>query len=161
MVSGLVAYVSLGAIAYLAYLILRYHDRAIGTSKRKDANFTELPGWPILGQIPDIVWNFARPLELGMARHLKFRPGWSVTMPGLRLIDVSKPEWLEHIQKTNFQNYVKGSRFHSVMADVFGDGIFVTDGAQWKRSRHVLAPLFTVKNFKKTGLYIAVAQGEP
>jgi len=148
MVSGLVAYVSLGAIAYLAYLILRYHDRAIGTSKRKDANFTELPGWPILGQIPDIVWNFARPLELGMARHLKFRPGWSVTMPGLRLIDVSKPEWLEHIQKTNFQNYVKGSRFHSVMADVFGDGIFVTDGAQWKRSRHVLAPLFTVKNFK-------------
>jgi len=34
------------------------------------------------------------------------------------------------------------------MADVFGDGIFVTDGAQWKRSRHVLAPLFTVKNFK-------------
>jgi len=31
-------------------------------------------------------------------------------MPGLRLIDVSKPEWLEHIQKTNFQNYVKVSR---------------------------------------------------
>jgi hypothetical protein len=34
------------------------------------------------------------------------------------------------------------------MGDVFGDGIFVTDGAQWKRSRHVLAPLFTVTTFK-------------
>nr|AHK06540.1 putative cytochrome P450 [Puccinia horiana] len=51
-------------------------------------------------KIPDVVLNFARPLELGMTRHLKFRPGWSVTMPGLRLIDISQPEWLEHVQKT-------------------------------------------------------------
>nr|AHK06532.1 putative cytochrome P450 [Puccinia horiana] len=59
-------------------------------------------------------------------------------MPGLRLVDVSKPEWLEHIQKTNFQNYVKGSLFHSVMTDVFGNGIFVTDGRQIKSACETL-----------------------
>ncbi|KAH9444170.1 hypothetical protein KEM48_010989 [Puccinia striiformis f. sp. tritici PST-130] len=148
MFSEFAGHISLGAVTYFVYLILRYHNRAIGTSKRKESNFPEIPGWPILGQIPEIIMNFSRPLELGMARHLKFRPGWSVTMPGLRLIDISKPEWLEYVQKTNFHNYVKGPRFHSVMADVFGNGIFVTDGAQWKKSRHLLAPLFTIKTFK-------------
>ncbi|KAA1068783.1 hypothetical protein PGT21_001908 [Puccinia graminis f. sp. tritici] len=144
----LAGHLCLGAIAYFLYLLLRYHNRAIGTSKRKDSKFADIPGWPIIGQIPEVISNFSHPLELGMTRHLTFRPGWSVTMPGLRLVDISKPEWLEYIQKTNFHNYVKGSRFHSVMTDVFGNGIFVTDGQLWKNSRHILAPLFTVKSFK-------------
>lgn len=51
-------------------------------------------------QIPEVISNFSHPLELGMTRHLNFGPGWSVTMPGLRIIDISKPQWLEHIQKS-------------------------------------------------------------
>ncbi|PLW34504.1 hypothetical protein PCASD_09792 [Puccinia coronata f. sp. avenae] len=148
MPSDLVGHIFLGAIGYFMYLLLKYHDRAIGTTKKNDSKFPEIPAWPILGQIPNAIANFSQPLELGMTRHLKYRPGWSMTMPGLRIIDVSKPEWLEHVQKTNFLNYVKGSLYHSVMTDVFGNGILVTDGTRWKKNRHILAPLFSVKSFQ-------------
>jgi len=148
MPSDLVGHLYLGAVGYFLYLVVKYHNRAIGTARRHDSKFSEIPGWPIIGQIPEVISNFSHPLELGMTRHLNFGPGWSVTMPGLRIIDISKPEWLEHIQKTNFEYYVKGSLFRSVMTDVFGNGIFVTDGTQWKKSRHILAPLFTVKSFR-------------
>jgi hypothetical protein len=34
------------------------------------------------------------------------------------------------------------------MTDVFGNGILVTDGTRWKKNRHILAPLFSVKSFQ-------------
>lgn len=51
----------------------------------------------------------------------------SVTLSGLRFIDVTKPSWIEHIQRTNFGNYRKGPTLHEVMYDVLGDGIFAVD----------------------------------
>lgn len=35
----------------------------------------------------------------------------------------------------NFQNYIKGSLFQTVMADAFGEGIFATDGEVWNLQR--------------------------
>jgi hypothetical protein len=34
------------------------------------------------------------------------------------------------------------------MWDVFGQGIFMTDGPVWKRSRHAISTIFTNKTFK-------------
>ncbi|KAA1103818.1 Protein kinase alk2 [Puccinia graminis f. sp. tritici] len=79
---------------------------------------------------------------------LKLRPGFSITVPGVRIIDVSKPEWLEYIQKTNFDNYQKGPMFRGLMVDLFGDGILVTDGALWKRARTVTSRVFSANTFK-------------
>jgi len=35
-----------------------------------------------------------------------------------------------------------------IMFDVFGNGIFVSDGALWKRARHATSTIFTIKTFK-------------
>jgi len=132
----------------LVCLGIKFHDRAIGTSKRKKTAFYQVPGWPLLGQLPSMIKNRARVLEDSTIKTLKHGPGFSMTLPGTRLVDVSKPEWLEYIQKTNFENYVKGSMMRDIMFDVFGNGIFVSDGALWKRARHATSTIFTIKTFK-------------
>lgn len=136
-------------VAYsLVYLLIKFRTRAIGTTKRKDSAFYEVPGWPLVGQLPTIIKNRARTLEDGTIRALEHGPGFSLTVPGIRIVDISKPEWIEHIQKTNFENYVKGPSFRTIMYDVFGDGIFVSDGPAWKRARQATSTIFTVKTFK-------------
>ncbi|KAJ3118679.1 hypothetical protein HDU96_010009 [Phlyctochytrium bullatum] len=59
------------------------------------------------------------------------------------------PAIVEHILKTNFENYVKGERFHELLGPLLGDGIFATDGSQWKWQRKVSSHIFTGKNFRE------------
>ncbi|KAI8451352.1 cytochrome P450 [Phakopsora pachyrhizi] len=98
--------------------------------------------------LPEVVVNSRNLLEWAAKKQRKYGLGYSVTMPGLRVIEISRPDWIEHVQKTNFQNYVKGSLFQEVMSDVFGQGIFVTDGASWKSSRQTTTRIFSATTFK-------------
>jgi hypothetical protein len=45
------------------------------------------------------------------------------------------PDIVEYILKTNFPNYIKGNDFHNIFVDLLGEGIFNSDGAQWKKQR--------------------------
>ncbi|KAH9445184.1 hypothetical protein Pst134EA_017828 [Puccinia striiformis f. sp. tritici] len=127
-------------------LLIKYRKRGVGTSKRQDV-YDDLPGWPLLGLLPEVILNSRNLLEWAAQKTLVHGVGYSVTMPGMRLIEITRPDWIEHVQKTNFQNYVKGSLFQEVMSDVFGNGIFVTDGAAWKTSRQTTARIFNTNNF--------------
>ncbi|EGG03077.1 cytochrome P450 monooxygenase [Melampsora larici-populina 98AG31] len=139
----------------LAALIYKYRNRAslwplpaaIGTSERKDV-YQDLPGWPLLGQLPEVILNSRSLLEWNSRKERTYGLGFSVTLPGMRLIEISRPDWIEHVQKTNFQNYVKGNFFREVMSDVFGQGIFVADGAKWKSTRQVTARILNAHNFR-------------
>ena len=42
---------------------------------------------------------------------------------------------MEHILKTNFQNYPKGKPFSTILGDLLGRGIFNVDGESWKFQR--------------------------
>ncbi|PLW50750.1 hypothetical protein PCASD_00742 [Puccinia coronata f. sp. avenae] len=146
--SATLASLVISGLTYLAYLLFEFRDRAIGTTKRKDPLFQEVPGWPLIGQLAQSLTDISRPLEASTIMALKLRPGFSITVPGVRIIDISKPEWLEYIQKTNFDNYEKGPMFRLPMADLFGDALLVVDGDLWKRSRTVLSRIFHVTTFK-------------
>ncbi|CAH7675951.1 cytochrome P450 [Phakopsora pachyrhizi] len=135
-------------LSCFVYIFINYRNRAIGTTKRKDPNFQDASGWPLLGNLIGTFVNRNRPLEWATIRSLQKSPGLSITLPWLRLIDISKPEWVEYVQKTNFQNYVKGNLFQEVVADVFGDGIFASDGETWKKTRHSTSAIFTTNSFK-------------
>lgn len=52
------------------------------------------------------------------------------------------PDSVEHIMKTNFNNYPKGPRITSVNYDFFGQGIFNVDGDLWRHQRKVAAVEF-------------------
>ncbi|XP_020215443.1 cytochrome P450 94C1 [Cajanus cajan] len=47
----------------------------------------------------------------------------------------SNPDNVEHILKTNFQNYPKGKPFSAILGDLLGKGIFNVDGESWKFQR--------------------------
>ncbi|KAK6128229.1 hypothetical protein DH2020_038033 [Rehmannia glutinosa] len=56
---------------------------------------------------------------------------------------------VEHILKSNFHNYEKGELFRSSFRDFLGDGIFNSDGENWKFQRKVSIHEFNTKSLRK------------
>ena len=50
---------------------------------------------------------------------------------------------LRHVLQDNFENYVKGDNFQSILGEIFGDGIFASDGEVWKMHRKIASTMFT------------------
>lgn len=76
---------------------------------------------------------------------------WAATFPylGGRVTSINRPEYIRWVQKTNFENYVKGADFRRNMGDVMSPhGIFVADGDIWKKQRKMASHIFSVGNFR-------------
>lgn len=58
------------------------------------------------------------------------------------------PANIEHITKTNFENYVKGEAFRMPFSQFLGQGIFSADGAVWHSQRKTMSRMFTKKLFE-------------
>ncbi len=58
---------------------------------------------------------------------------------------VSRPDHLKHILLTNHENYAKGVGFERVKM-LLGNGIIVSDGAEWRRQRTMMQPGFSRAN---------------
>ncbi|KAI7728203.1 hypothetical protein M8C21_012895 [Ambrosia artemisiifolia] len=58
------------------------------------------------------------------------------------------PTNLEHILGSNFPNYVKSSRYTSVMQELLGSGIYNSDGILWASHRKITGPEFAVVSLK-------------
>jgi cytochrome P450 len=59
---------------------------------------------------------------------------------------IDSPKNVEHVLKTNFENYAKGEDFFiSRMRDLLGDGIFNADGSNWYHQRKTSSQMFTHK----------------
>ncbi|KAL3524421.1 hypothetical protein ACH5RR_017255 [Cinchona calisaya] len=63
-------------------------------------------------------------------------------------ICTANPANLDHLLRSNFSNYVKGSRFHDVLEDLLGDGIFKVDGELWSSQRKIASHEFNTKSLK-------------
>ncbi|KAL5976382.1 hypothetical protein ACLOJK_020713 [Asimina triloba] len=53
----------------------------------------------------------------------------------LRNTITANPQNVEHILKTNFDNYPKGKTFSLILGDLLGQGIFNVDGDSWRFQR--------------------------
>jgi cytochrome P450 len=65
------------------------------------------------------------------------------------VIFINDPATIEHVLKTRFPIYVKGSHFHSRCADVVGDGMLGADGEKWRAQRKTAVNVFNVKYFEE------------
>ncbi|GAA5904135.1 hypothetical protein JCM6882_003956 [Rhodosporidiobolus microsporus] len=130
--------------------VFRYRDgRAFGTKVRND--LWEPPGARfLLGHLPLLLKHKAHFLELWAGWKEECPPGatLSVTFPGRRLVDVSNPDALQHIQKDNFSNFVKGKTMYDRLSTILGDGIFTVDGDLWHKQRKVTSKVFTPALFR-------------
>lgn len=58
-------------------------------------------------QLPDVIKYQPRIIEYFINQSRKYGPGWTMTIPFYRFVDISKPEWIQYAQKDNFENYPK------------------------------------------------------
>ena len=101
---------------------------------------------PLLGNLLHLIARGDRHMEMFSAlRREKPDNGkiLSITIPGQRLIDITKPsarriagatqpplivplpQWIKYVQKTNFSNFEKGPKFFENMSDVLGEGAWL------------------------------------
>jgi cytochrome P450 len=55
---------------------------------------------------------------------------------------LNHPDYIEQVLVGNNQHYVKGDRFQHVLRPVTGNGILNSEGAVWRRNRHLIQPAF-------------------
>ncbi|EIW84585.1 cytochrome P450 [Coniophora puteana RWD-64-598 SS2] len=59
------------------------------------------------------------------------------------LLFTTEPHHIKTILATEFDNFVKGDKFHANMLSVLGTGVFNSDGDMWKFHRSMTRPFFT------------------
>ncbi|KAG9145703.1 hypothetical protein Leryth_024799 [Lithospermum erythrorhizon] len=52
---------------------------------------------------------------------------------------------IEHVLKHNFDKYSKGKKNQDIATDLFGEGIFIVDGDQWKKQRKLSSYEFSTR----------------
>ncbi|MCH6550056.1 MAG: cytochrome P450 [Proteobacteria bacterium] len=73
----------------------------------------------------------------------------AVTTPnGRQAFFLNDPEDIRRILVTNHSKYIKGPGFERVKL-LLGNGLIVSDGAAWRRSRTMVTPAFTRRNLHK------------
>ncbi|KAF9426871.1 cytochrome P450-dit2 [Entomortierella beljakovae] len=145
--------VEIAVIAGLGILIAaiaKYPDRALFVRARPDLKDKTIPGVPLLGNLPGTLLEKENQLVVIKRGFDHYGDVFSLTVPLRgRFIAINNPELIEHILKTNFSNYIKGEIFSGQLRDMLGNGIFVTDGEEWKHHRRSAVGIFTTKMYRQ------------
>ncbi|KAJ6426021.1 hypothetical protein OIU84_026575 [Salix udensis] len=140
---------SLQILLLLFFLSLYSYLYALFSSKKKPAS-TGFKAYPILGALPEFVRNRHRFLEW-TTEILSHCPANTAVFrrPGkVHGIITASPLNVEHILKTNFENYPKGDRFINLLEDFLGRGIFNSDGELWRVQRKTASYEFNTKSLR-------------
>lgn len=120
------------------------------TTPSKSSKHNGFKTYPILGSIPEFLKNRHRFLEW-TTEILRNCPTNTAVFrrPGkIHGVITANPSNVEHMLKTNFENYPKGERFISLLQDFLGGGIFNVDGELWKVQRKTASYAFNTKSLR-------------
>ncbi|KAF9577444.1 hypothetical protein BGW38_007339, partial [Lunasporangiospora selenospora] len=138
------------AVVFAIGLLLKYHDRAIGSDSHPGLGKKHVKGWPLVGNLPEMIWKGDAMLEMLLQNFEKHGDVHAMTIPSRGwIIFVNTPEMMEHILKTRFDNYIKGDICRAIGGDVLGKGIFISDQEQWRFHRKTASNIFTTKIFRQ------------
>lgn len=118
-------------------------------SRPRGAPFVD--GHWLLGSLPDItaamkVYGLH---DWWVKNHKKYGKTLVVRIPMQPyVVNTTDPKVIEHVLKTNFDNYAKGHWFRERLTDLLGNGIFNVDGAMWHSQRKISSHMFTQNQFK-------------
>ncbi|KAI8150421.1 cytochrome P450 [Fennellomyces sp. T-0311] len=137
-----------GIAGGLGLLALKYNDRAVFAARRDD--IPSIRGIPLFGILFQQVANKDRFLNYLLE---KFDELETMTMYASALgvppqIMTRDPAVVEHVLKENFSNYVKGNHLIDSSVDLFGHGIFTSNGESWRNQRKTASLIFNVANFR-------------
>jgi cytochrome P450 len=58
------------------------------------------------------------------------------------IYQLNHPDYVERVLVANNENYVKGQSFQRTLGPITGNGILNSEGAVWRRNRHLIQPAF-------------------
>ncbi|XP_071699134.1 cytochrome P450 CYP94D108-like [Rutidosis leptorrhynchoides] len=106
--------------------------------------------YPLVGTVPEFILNRHRFLEW-TTEVISRSPTKSgiFDRPGkIKGFITANPANVEHILKTNFDNYPKGARLISLLDDFLGRGIFNAEGESWRAQRKIASYEFNTRSLK-------------
>ncbi|KAK4346103.1 hypothetical protein RND71_036279 [Anisodus tanguticus] len=106
--------------------------------------------YPLVGALPEFLLNRHRFLEWATDvlsacptnTSVFYRPG------NVHGVMTANPLNVEHMLKTNFENFPKGIRFYTRLEDFLGDGIFNVDGEIWRIQRKSASYEFSTRSLR-------------
>ncbi|KAL5725547.1 long-chain fatty acid omega-monooxygenase [Ranunculus cassubicifolius] len=104
--------------------------------------------WPLLGASIEQFMNYDR-MHDWLVEYFSVMRTVKVPMPFTSYTYIADPVNVEHVLKTNFNNYPKGETYHSYMEVLLGDGIFNSDGDHWRKQRKTASLEFASRNLKE------------
>jgi hypothetical protein len=106
------------------------------------------PGRFLRGNTRDLDAKGESSAKLWYALYKRYGPAYELTIPFYRMHIINHPAYLEHIQKTNHKNYVRGAFARLVFGELHRTGIFVADGKEWQFQRKAATRAFSKQNFE-------------
>ncbi|XP_006644863.3 cytochrome P450 94B3-like [Oryza brachyantha] len=140
---------SLFLILLLPFLPLLYF-LYLHQDPKKKAHTHGLKSYPVVGTLPHFIKNKDRFLEWSTAVMTR-SPTHTIAFKELGLtggVITANPDNVEHILKTNFDNYPKGELAVSMLEDFLGHGIFNSDGEQWLWQRKAASYEFNKRSLR-------------
>ncbi|KAK9059504.1 hypothetical protein SSX86_020207 [Deinandra increscens subsp. villosa] len=146
-------------IFFIIIIIIIFH---LTNSKSKSKSTTQFgfKNYPILGTLPEFLLNRHRFLDWTTQILSQCPTNTAVfTRPGnINGVITANPANVEHILKTNFENYPKGTRFISLLQDFLGRGIFNSDGELWRVQRKTASYEFNTRSLRNFVMETAALQ---
>ncbi|KAK2981605.1 hypothetical protein RJ640_000986 [Escallonia rubra] len=104
----------------------------------KSSTTTGFKIYPLLRTLPEFLLNSHRVLEWTTGILSTCPTNTAVfCRPGkVQVVFTTNPSNVKHMLKTNFKNYLKGTRFTSLLEDFLSRGIFNSDGHVGKPNVH-------------------------
>ncbi|RWW54584.1 hypothetical protein BHE74_00038826 [Ensete ventricosum] len=128
------------SVMLLALFLLRPLLRRCSSSvHRRKPNYP-----PVAGTVFHQLLNLRQLADFQTDLSRKYRT-FRILTPFCNYVYTVDPANVEHILKTNFANYGKGSFAYDVMCDFFGDGIFAVDDEKWRHQRKLASFEFSTK----------------
>ena len=102
----------------------------------------------LTGNLDSLKTNGAASCVAWYSLYKKYGPAYELTIPFFRMHIINHPDYLEHIQKTNSRNYIRGRFTRNAFGTLHRGGIFVSDGTEWHSQRKAASKAFSKRNFE-------------
>lgn len=124
---------------------------AIKSRRQWPRGMTRVPGHWLLGNFPEVMQAISvKGLQTLLTKYHQLHGETILLYLPMQppFIETTDPEVVEHILKTNFDNWIKGQWFRDRLSDLLGDGIFNVDGEKWKSQRKTASWMFSHNQFR-------------
>ncbi|KAG0340365.1 hypothetical protein BG004_006460 [Podila humilis] len=145
---------------YAIYILTKYRRSVWGIRPRNE--IPGPPGYPLIGNAIEMARTPRNKIHQRQTLlHEIYGPTYTVCAPFVgRMIQVRDPADVEHVLKTNFWAYEKGSRFKKGLMPLVGEGIFSADGQHWKWQRKLASLIFNVRAFRDYTSHVFVNEAQ-